>query len=142
MHVTVNRSRGNDRAFSRNDAGSAADHQVDIIGDLRISSPANTGYPAILDSDVALEDAHHRVDHQRIGNHQIKLAWTMLATEQHTVTHRPAKSGDWLEPMQRVVTLDPGKKVGIAQPYPVPGGWPKHPVVVTSVDSLWHQTAS
>ena len=48
--------------------------EVDAVADRRVAGPPDPDDPAVLDPDVGLDDAEHRVDDERARDDDVELA--------------------------------------------------------------------
>ena len=72
VNMGVQSSGGDDAALAGDDLRRGADDHVDAILDERISGVPDPDDPAVLDPDVAFDDALNSVENQRVGNDQIQ----------------------------------------------------------------------
>ncbi|KPW91216.1 Uncharacterized protein ALO75_05351 [Pseudomonas syringae pv. coryli] len=119
MHMHVDTAGGDDQALGiAYGRGDAADQlRVYAVHDLRVAGLANGHDLAVLDTDVAFDDADHRVDDQRVADQHIEgaVSAVMPGHQAHAVTQRLATAVQALIAGHRVVELDFGQQRGVAQ---------------------------
>ena len=78
---------------------------------------------AVLDPDVALDDAQHRIQHHHVADQHVERARGagVPGREPHPVAQRLAAAVQALVARHREVVLDLGEQIGVAQPNGVAG---------------------
>ena len=74
VDVAVDDAGRGDQALAHDPAGVGARDDGDVVGDVGVAGPPDRDDPAVLDPDVALEDAEHRIEDQRAADDQVELA--------------------------------------------------------------------
>ena len=125
--MTIDAARRDDEALGGADIGIDAYDQVGrySIHNVRIARLAYTDDTPILNADVGLDDACHRVDDERIGNDQIQNA---VGSSERAVAPRAGALGLAGAIYQLItagakITLDPSPQTGISQPDRIAHGW-------------------
>ena len=94
MHMDVDAARCRDHAFGIAHRGGCSNDQISMhtVHRGRIAGLSDPDDFSILDADVALDDAEHRVDHQRIAQQHIECAHGAVVAWRHpeAVTQRLA----------------------------------------------------
>ena len=72
MDVAVDAARREDAALARDDLRRRADGHGDAVLDERISRVADADDAAVLDADVGLDHARHRIEDERVGDDEVE----------------------------------------------------------------------
>ena len=76
VDVRVDAAGRGDHVLAGDDLGAGADDEArrDAVHDVRVARLADGDDAAVLDADVALDDAEHRVDDDDAGDHRVRRA--------------------------------------------------------------------
>src|SRR5207244_2025817 len=74
VNVTVHRPRRRNQAVRIAGPSVRSDDLLYAVGDVRIAGPPYPGDPSVLDADIGLANAEHRIDHHDACEHQIQVA--------------------------------------------------------------------
>ncbi len=120
VDVHVQRARGRDHPLARAHVRVRPDHEarVDAVHRLRVAGLADPGDAAVLDADVALDDALHRVDHEHVRDHEVERAVGRRdgAVRAEAVAHRLAAAEHGLVAGHEQVALDLRPQLRVAEP--------------------------
>ena len=127
VNVAVDGAGGDDQMLTRNHLGAGPHHQlrIDAGHGVRVARLPHFDDPAILDADVALDDAPV-VDNQRVGDHEVERA-ALPGTQGAAALPHPiaddlaAAKGDFVA-VVGVVVLHLDDQVGVGQADAVAGG--------------------
>ena len=127
MHVHVDGAGGGDQPFAVAHRGGRGDDQarVDAVHDGGIAGLADADDAAVLDAEVALDDAEHRVDHARRCRAACRARPRALVTpaaRPDAVAQGLAAAVQAFVAVDRVVLLDHGDQRGVAEPHAVADG--------------------
>jgi hypothetical protein len=114
MDVRVDATCRDDHSFAGDDLGRRADHDVDPGLDVGISRLAEPRDLAVLDRDVAFDDAPP-VDHQRIGDHRVGAVLRAPLTLPHTVADHLAAAELHFLAVHRHIALDLDDEIGVGE---------------------------
>ena len=134
MHVDVDAARRRDHAFGIAHRGGGADDQLRMhaVHGRRVAGLADGDDLAVLDADVALDDAEHRIDHERVAEQHVERAHgAVIARRQaQPIAERLAAAVKALLARDGEVMLDLGKKRRVAETNGVARGRAVHLRVV------------
>ena len=128
VDVGVHRPGGGDQVLPGDDLGARADDQarVHAVLGLRVAGLADARDEPVLDADVALDHAEHRVHDHGVGDDQVQgaLGGGGLGVGGHAVAHRLAAAVHHLVPVRALahVLLDLYDEIGVGEPEPVAHG--------------------
>ena len=119
MHVHVDAAGRGDHAFGIAHRGCGADDQVRMhaVHGRRVAGLADADDLAVLDADIALDDAEHRIDHQRIAEKHVERAHgaVVAGRQAEAVAQRLAAAMQALLARDGEVMLDLGQQRGVAE---------------------------
>ena len=118
VDVRVDAARGDDHAFAGDDLGAGADHDVDAGLHVRVACLAELRDPAVLDRDVALDDAPP-VDHERVGDHRVRHVLRQALALSHAVAYDLAAAELDLFAVRREITLDLDDEIGVGEAHAI-----------------------
>ncbi len=137
--MAVDRARRGDEPAGRNDPGGRVDHHVDAVLDVRVAGVADARDLAVLDADVRLHDAEHRVDHEGAGDAEVEGRVAAAGRlGEHAVADVAAGADQAFLSDRHQVPLDAGEQVRVAQPYQVALGRPVQRAVDRAVQREGH----
>ncbi len=112
VHMHVDGARCGDHAFAVAHRGGAGDDQtrIDAVHDGRIAGLAEPDDAAVLDAEVAFDDADDRIDHQHVAQEKIERAFGAghAGGEPDAVTQRLAAAVQTFVAIDGVVFFDDG----------------------------------
>jgi hypothetical protein len=118
VNVRVDRPRGRNQAFSRDDLARGSNHNINVRLDVGVAGFADSGNAAILDRYVGLDDSPVIHD-QRVGDHGVgALGGGALALAHSVANDLPTAEFDFLS-VGRKVLLDLDPKFGVRKPHPI-----------------------
>ena len=139
VDVRVDAARGDDHAFAGDNFGPGANGDRDRGLNIGITCLANCRYAAMLQTDVSLDDApvidDHGVGYHRIGD----FGGNALALA-HAVPDDLAAAELHFLSIDSGVAFDLHHKIGVSQPYPVPGCRSVHFRVRAARNRACHQS--
>ena len=134
MHMHVDAAWRGDHAFGIAHSGCRADDQVRMhtVHRRRVAGFADADDFPVLDADVALDDAEHRIDHQRIAQKHVERAHGAVIARRHaeTIAQRLAAAMQALFAGNGEIMLDLGEKRGVAKADRIANGRAIHMRVV------------
>ena len=134
MDMDVDRPGGGDQALAVAHRGRRADDQVgiDAVHDRRVAGLAEADDPAVLDAEVALDDAEHRIDDDDVADQHVERAVRALHAggQPHAVAQRLAAAVQAFVAGDGVVVLDLGPELGVAEADAVAHGRAVHRGIV------------
>ncbi len=114
MHMHVDAAGGDDQALGiAHGGGDAADQlRVHAVHDLRVARLADGDDLAVLDANVAFDDADHRINDQRVADQHVErpVGAVMTGHQAHAVAQGLAAAVQALIAGHRVVELDLGEQ--------------------------------
>ena len=120
VHMHVDAAGRGDQAFGvAHGGGRAADQlRMHAVHHRRVAGLADCDDTSILDSDIALHHAQHRVDDHRVGDEHVERALGAIVAggQPQPVAQRLAAAVQALVARHGVVVLDLGDQGGVAQP--------------------------
>ena len=120
MHMHVDAAGRGDHAFGIAHRGGGADDQLRMhaVHGRRIAGLADADDLAVLDADIAFDDAEHRIDDHRIAEKHVERAHgaVVAGRQAETVAQRLAAAMQALVAWHGVVMLDLGQQRSIAEP--------------------------
>ena len=122
MDVAVDRARGGDQSVAHDRGGVRPDPEVDPVRDRRVARPAHADDASVLDSDVGLDHADRRIDHDRTGDDDVELGVRRPGGLRH-----PRPEILRIAPLRLVarclpILTDPDPQVRVPQPDPIGDG--------------------
>jgi hypothetical protein len=121
MDMTVDGTRRGDQAVRHDRRRMRPDLELDPVADRRVAGPPDPDDPALLDSDVGLDDPDRWIDQKRPGDDGIQLGVRRAARLGHPRPERLPVAPDRLVAASLAVVghLDP--EVSVGQSHPVAG---------------------
>src|SRR5262249_17493279 len=116
---------GDDHALAGDDLGARADDDVDAGLDVGIAGLAEFRNPAILDPEIALDDAPP-VDDERIGDHRVDGVLAHALALGHAVPDHLATAELHLLAIDREIALDLDHEVGVGETHAIADGGAEH----------------
>ena len=127
MGVRLHSPWGNDQPIAMHDGCTRTADQLgpDPVLDGGISGFAHTDDLAVLNADIALHNAQHRVDDRGVLDHHIQPARGRGrgGVKAHPVAHHLAGSGQTLVAIDRMVVLNLGQQRSVAQTHHIARCW-------------------
>ena len=112
MHVHVDRAGRRDHALAVAHRGRRRDEEarIDAVHDGRIAGLAEADHAAVLDAEIAFDDADHRVDDEDIAQQQVERALGAghAGREPDAVAQSLAAAVQAFIAIDRVILLDHG----------------------------------
>ena len=139
MNMTIDPAGGNDRAFTGDDFRRSADDDGDVGLDVRIARFADAADPAILDTDVRLDDTEV-IDNQRVGDHGIRNFVRPALALAHAVADDFAAAELHFLTVDGMVLLHLDPEIGIRKTHAVARGRAEHLGISLSSDRARHQS--
>ncbi len=98
------------------------------VHDLWVAGLADGDDLAVLDADVAFDDAEHRVDDQRIADQHVQGAVVAVVPrhQPHAIAQGLAAAVQAFVARHRMVELDLGQQRGVAQAHGIADGGAEH----------------
>jgi hypothetical protein len=125
MDVRIDPARGDDHPFAGDDFGGSADDDVHTGLDVRVARLAELRDPAILDRNVALDDAPP-VDDERVGDHRVGRVLRHPLALAHAVANHLAAAEFHLLAVDREIALDFDDELGVRETHAIAGRRPEH----------------
>src|SRR5579862_9241073 len=120
MNVRVDGTGRRNQPFAGDHLGAGADHQIriDAILDLGVAGLTDADDQSVLDADVGLHDAEHRVHDDHRANDEIEDAVGVAAAGNlaHTVAHDFAAAVDGFLAGQHEAPFDAGNERRVGEP--------------------------
>lgn len=124
--MAVHRTRGGDETVAHDRLGVRADDEVDPVADVGVARATDSRDPPVLDSDVRLDHADRRVDHESPGDEHVELGVARSPAFAIALGHPRAKvlrvAPDRLVAGRLPVLLDAQPEAGVAEPDAVVDG--------------------
>ena len=120
MHVHIDPARCGDHSFAVANGGGRRNEKtrIDAIHDGGIAGLAEADHAAVLDAEVALDDADHRINNQNVAHEQIERALRAghACRKSDAITQRLAATVQALIAVDCVILLDDGdqRRIGKA----------------------------
>ncbi len=127
MDVRVEPAGGEDLALAGDHFGRRADDDGHARLDVGIARLADGDDPAVLQPDIGLDDAGHRIDDQRVGDHRIdRPARARHLALAHAVADHLAAAELHLLAIGGEIALDLDEQLGIGKTHLVARGRAEH----------------
>ena len=140
VHVRVDPARRRDEALAVHRRGGRADQQIRIVHDVRIAGPPHADDQPVLHPDARLADAEHGIDDDDVADQEVELARRGQAVVHHEAgAERLPPAAQDLVAVARVVALDQGEEVRVAEADAVARGGPVARRVLLPADLIGHE---
>ena len=126
VHMHVDGARGGDHAFAVAHRGGGGNDQprIDAVHDRGIAGLAEPDDAAVLDAEIAFDDADHRIDHQHVAEQKIERALRAghAGGKPDAVAQRLAAAVQAFIAVNGVVLLDDGDQRRVGKAHTVADG--------------------
>ena len=126
MDVRVDAAGSQDQAFAGDDFSGRTDRDRDAGLDVGVAGLADRRDHAVLQTNIGLDDAGHRIEDECIGNHGVDHVGRHPLALTHAVADHLAAAELDLFAIDGVIGLDLNDQIGIGQPESIADGGPIH----------------
>ena len=134
MHMHVDGAGGGDHPFAVADSGGRGDAQarIDPVHDGGVAGFSEADDLAVLDAEIALNHAEHRVDDEHVAQQHVEgaVGAGQAGHGAHAVAQGLAAAMQAFLAIDGVVLLDHGDQRGVAEAHAVAGGGAVHGGIV------------
>ena len=126
MNVRVDAAGSQDQAFAGDDLGGCTDRDRDAGLDVGVAGFADRSDHAVLQTNIGLDDAGHRIEDECIGDHGVDHVGRHPLALAHAVSDHLAAAELDLFAIDGVIGLDLDDQIGIGQPQSITDGGAVH----------------